>query len=203
MNNRGFTLIEIIIALAIFAILATITSSLLIQSVHVQERVSLHSERTAEIELAIALLQQDITQLIPRAVRGNEMHLFPPIIGQAKYFEFTRGGVTNPMSIEQRSTLMRVAYVCEQHQLIRRIWQQLDTPDRSQYHDTALLKQLKSCSFEYMGLHNTLVSSWYQEPPRSRKPIPIFLPKAIQVNLTFTENEPLTLLFAIPGVLYG
>lgn len=203
MNNRGFTLIEIIIALAIFGILATMTSSLLVQSIHIQERVSSHSERTAHIELTVALFQQDITQLIPRAVRGNEMHLFPPMIGQAKYFEFTRGGVTNPMGIEQRSTLMRVAYVCEQHQLLRRTWQQLDTPDRARYHDTILLKKLKNCSFEYMGLHNTLVSSWYQEPPKSRQPMPIFLPKAIQVNLTFNANEPLTLLFAIPGALYG
>ncbi len=203
MNNRGFTLIEIIIALAIFAIIATITSSLLVQSVHLQERVSAHSERLSQIDLAIALLQQDIVQLIPRAVRGNEMHLFPPIIGQAKYFEFTRGGATNPMGIEKKSSLIRVAYVCEQHQLIRRIWQQLDTPDRSHYHDAILLKNLKNCSIEYLGLHNNLVSSWYQEPPQPHRPKPVFLPKAIKITIAFDQNQPIALSFAMPGALYG
>lgn len=203
MNDQGFTLIEIIIAVAIFAIIAVITSSVLVQTMHLEERVSLHSEQTTHLELAITLLQQDISQFVPRAVRGNEMHLFPPLIGQQHYLELTRGGVSNPMDTEQRSQLLRVAYLCEKSHLIRRVWQQLDSTDRQQYHDSVLLKELKSCDFEYMGLHNTLVSTWYQEPMQTNQPVRIFLPKAIQINLTFDHEGQLTLLFPLPGGLYA
>ncbi len=204
MFKKGFTLIEIMIALVVFAILATITSSVLVQALHLQERVNSHNDDTIKLELALSLLQQDTNQLIPRAVRGNEMHLFPALIAQASYFEFTRGGIFNPMAIEQRSELARVAYVCENHQLIRRIWQQLDTPDRQAYHDTILLDHLKQCRFDYMGLHNQFVSTWYQAVAQPRRAMPFFLPKAIRLTFAQPQNDtPNVFLFLIAAGAYG
>src|SRR3990167_8575587 len=103
MCDRGFSLIEIMVALAVFAILAVITSSVLVNAVQLDHRITTHQEHFHDIELAMALLSQDTTQFIPRAVRGNEMHLFPPIVGQATYVEFTRAGVVNPDDLAQQS----------------------------------------------------------------------------------------------------
>lgn len=204
MFKRGFTLIEIMIALIVFAILAMITSSVLVQTLHIQERVNAHNDDTVKLELTLSLLQQDTTHFISRAVRGNEMHLFPSIIAQPTYIEFTRGGILNPLATEQRSELARVAYVCENHQLIRRVWQQLDTPDRQDFRDTMLLSDLKQCRFDYMGLHNQFVETWYQAAAEPRRAIPFFLPKAIRVKLQQQPAEtPSLFLFIIPEGVYG
>ena len=59
--------------------------------------------------MPISLIQQDTRQTVERAIRGNEMRLFPAFLGQTNYLEFTRDGNVNPGSIEKRSTLKRVA----------------------------------------------------------------------------------------------
>ena len=49
---KGFTLIEILIALTVFAILATITSSTLYYAFNTRTRVNEQSERLSTLQLA-------------------------------------------------------------------------------------------------------------------------------------------------------
>jgi general secretion pathway protein J len=184
MNNRGFTLIEIVIAIAIFAIIASISSSILYQSFQIKERSVIQSNKINNLQLAISLLDKDFKQVIERPVRGNEMHLFPSFIGQKDYVEFTRGGAVNPMSSEKRSTLKRIAYLCKNGRLVRRVWAKLDTPNRDIYHDTTMLHNLNKCSFAYIGLHQNIVPTWYQYSSRkNNKTINTPLPKAVQLTI--------------------
>ncbi|MDF1758770.1 MAG: type II secretion system minor pseudopilin GspJ [Legionellaceae bacterium] len=198
MKNKGFTLIEIVIAIAVFAIIASITSSILYQSFQIKERSHSQADLINELQLAIALLDRDAKQIVERPVRGNQMHLFPSFIGQEDYLEFTRGGTVNPMASENKSTLTRVAYLCKRNSLIRRIWSNLDSPDRDNYHDTIMLNNLKYCSFAYVGLHQNIVPSWHQYSTRRRgKTITTPLPKAIQLTLNVNKLGKVKLAFII------
>src|SRR5437660_10088382 len=105
---KGFTLIEILIALTVFAILATLTSSSLYYAFNIRTRVNAQAERLNTLQLAISIIQQDISQTVERGVRGNEMRLFPVFIGRAKYLELTPDGHVNPDALETRSTLKRI-----------------------------------------------------------------------------------------------
>ncbi|MDP3561907.1 MAG: GspJ family T2SS minor pseudopilin variant LspJ [Legionellaceae bacterium] len=203
MTNRGFTLIEIVIALVIFATIAVLTSSVLYQSFQTRERMTVQSDRLQQLQLALTLIQRDTVQLVARPVRGNEMHLFPPIIAQPTYVEFTRDGAANPMGIEHRSTLKRTAYLCQKGHLIRRVWTHLDTPNRDDYQDMVMLNDLSQCSFAYMGLHNNVVSIWNQDMPGGKKIDKLPLPKAIQLKITLKGWGDMTLLFIIPKALYA
>lgn len=202
MKSKGFTLIEIIIALAIFATIAVITSSVLYQSFQIKERVTIQSTRINSLQFAIALIQRDIDQLVQRSVRGNQMHLFPAFIGQSTYLEFTRAGNVNPMSLKKRSTLQRVAYVCDNHRLIRRVWTKLDTPDRDDYKDTVLLHNLKTCSYAYMGLHLNIVPTWLRDSLIPDKEGNTPLPKAIQFTLSLNDLGRIVWLAIIPKATY-
>lgn len=198
MNNKGFTLIEILIALTIFAIIGAITSSILYQSFKIKERTNIQSELINQLQLTISLLDKDIGQIVERPIRGNQMHLFPSFIGQSDYLEFTRGGVVNILGIEKRSTLKRIAYLCKNQQLIRRIWSQLDIPDRDIYHDTIMLNNLKKCSFTYIGLHQNIVPTWYQYKIKKNNDFTTTpLPKAIQLNLNIKQLGGIELAFKI------
>jgi len=185
-KQHGFTLIEIIIALAIFATIATITSSILYQSFQVQTRVTSQSEQLNMLQLTQVLLRRDTAQFIPRPVRGNEMHQFPAFIGQRQYVEFTRTGAINPLNVEQRSNLKRIAYLCQANQLIRRIWTQLDTPNRDDYQDTILLDHLRQCQFAYLGPHRHIIATWYSPAPSNAMSAPTSYPSAVQLT---TQNS--------------
>lgn len=184
MKNKGFTLLEIVIAVAVFAVIASISSSVLYQSLQTKERSNQKVNLINAMQLTFAIFSKDTRQIVTRPVRGNQMHLFPSFIGESDYLEFTRGGDVNPSAIEQRSTLVRVAYLCKDNDLIRRIWNQLDTTDRDAYQDKILLSNLKFCSFAYIGMHQNIMSSWYQYTSR-RKNITTTspLPEAVQLTL--------------------
>ena len=200
--RRGFTLIEVLIALSIFAILATITASTLYYAFNNRARVNEQVEQLSKLQLAISIIQQDTTLVIERGVRGNEMHPFAAFIGLPKYIEFTRDGVINPNSIEQRSELKRIAYVCENNQLLHRTWPGLDVLDRANYEDKILLNNVKDCHFNYLNQSLQTLSEWREQAVtqnQQREPIP----KAIQVNLTFKEWGEMNMLFIIPEAAYG
>lgn len=184
MKNKGFTLIEIIIAVAVFAVIASISSSVLLNALKTKQRSYRQIETINQLQLAISLLGKDSRQIITRPVRGNQMHLFPSFIGEKDYVEFTRGGDINPKAAEQRSTLVRIAYLCKDDNLIRRIWPVLDAPDRDVYQDTILLEKLKDCKFAYVGMHQNVMPNWYQYTTRqNNKTITTPLPEAIQLSL--------------------
>ncbi|AUH73206.1 GspJ family T2SS minor pseudopilin variant LspJ [Legionella sainthelensi] len=199
---RGFTLIEILIALAVFAILATITTSVLYNAFTTRSRVNEQSYRLNEVQLAISLIQQDTSQVVERAIRGNEMRLFSAFIGQTNYLEFTRDGVVNPGSIEKRSTLKRVAYVCQEGTLIRRSWNTLDSLNRNAYEDKPLLSHLTDCHFGYLNQNLQILPEWREQAVSLNQRKEPF-PKALQVNLTLQDLGEINLLFTLPGALYA
>jgi len=201
-KTAGYTLIEILIALSVFAILATITSSAMYHAFDTRARVAKQADRLNTIQLAIAMIGRDTEQILERAVRGNEMHLFPAFVGQSHYLEFTRNGLVNPNSLEQLSTLKRVAFVCRGDKLIRRSWQILDTPDRKHYQDRVLLNNLDECSFAYLAHNRQILSEWHEDAVQQNQKREA-LPVAIQVTITLHDWGNMSLLFIIPEALYG
>lgn len=199
--TRGFTLLEILVALVVFAILATITSSTMYYAFNTRTRVTDQAERLVMLELAITLLQRDIEQTVPRSVLGNEMRLFPIFVGQPTYVEFTRGGLINPGNKEQRSTLKRVAWLCKNNNLIRRTFNSLDSVSRDHYSDTVVLDSLLLCKFAYLDTSSQVLDEW-RGGETGTASSPDTLPKAIRISLTLNHWGDSSFLFLLPRALY-
>lgn len=198
---EGFTLIEILIALMIFAILATITSSTLYYAFNTRSRVMQQAKRLSALQLSISLIQKDCLQILDRASRVNDMQLAPAFVGQTNYFEFTRDGNINPSSMEKRSSLKRMGLFCINNQLIHRTWASLDPIDVSLYEDKVLVDNLSACHFKYLNQNSQVLAQWRaQALTQNQKKEP--LPKAILLNLILKDWGEMNLLFIIPGGLY-
>ena len=200
-HRSGYTLIEVMIALSVFAIIATMTSSVMYHVFDVRARVALHANQLDELQLVMTLLGHDTTQLIPRTVRANDSRVFSAFTGTYQYLEFTRGGLVNPNSTAKRSTLKRVAYLCKSQQLIRRSWESLDTPERNSYEDKILLKDLKTCSLAYVSRSHQVLSEWRAaalEKDQKAETIPV----AIQLIINPFDWGKMTLLFVLPEGIY-
>lgn len=201
MKYKGFTLLEILIALSVFAILATITSSALYHAFNTRSHVNQQAERLNNLQLAMSIIRRDTQQILERSVRGNELHLFPPFTGQSNYIEFTRGGMVNPFNNALRTTLQRVAYLCRKDQLIRRSWEVLDSPNRNQPQDKILLDNLNQCHFAYLAHNHQTLTEWHEFALKQDQRQET-LPSAIQFSLNLTDWGKMTILFTIPEALY-
>lgn len=208
----GFTLIEVLIALTLFAILAAITSSSMYYAFNARSRVSAQADRLNALQLTIALIKQDIEEIAARPIRGTEVHLLPSFLGLSNYIELTRAGLPNPNGAEKRSTLKRIALLCLDNQLIRRSWSTLDAPNRDIFEDKVLLGNLDDCHFAFLDTSLQLLNEWrinsMPTPPTTNSPTTNapttikMLPKAVQLTLALPNWGKGTFLFIVPEALY-
>lgn len=201
-KNKGYTLIEILIALAVFAILATITASSMYYAFNTKARVAEQADRLNELQLALLVIQRDSEQIVVRDVRGDDLELFSAFIGKQHFIEFTRSGFANPKSLEKRSILKRVAILCQADKLVRRTWLSLDTTDRKAYRDKILISNLSGCKFSYLNQNLQVLNEWRARAVQiTQRAEPT--PKAFQLNLTLNNWGNINYFFIIPGALYA
>lgn len=205
----GFTLIEILVALFIFVIISTITAAALHNILQSQKIVRAQAEQLQQLQFALALMEQDIHAIIQRPIYADDFQFFPAFIGRSDYIEFSRGGLANPQGIEQRSTLLRLAWLCHDHQLIRRTWDHTDTPHRDHYHDKVLLQSVQNCHFAFLDKKLHTWNDWQDIQTQDKTPEsspaqeqPEILPKAIQYNLTSKTFGEGSLLWSITPAVY-
>lgn len=125
-TKRGFTLLEILIAMAIFTIIG-LASTKVLTSVIDSDKLS--SERFAQLELlqrTMLVMERDILQALPRAPRAQNDENKQVLTGGENLFDseadgigFVRGGWHNPQLILPRSTLQAVAYRLQENKLQR------------------------------------------------------------------------------------
>lgn len=193
---EGFTLIEVLVALAVFSILAVMTSSAMYRAFTIKDRVSLQTGQLNNLQLALIIMNKSIYQATNRAVRVGSMKLQSALTGTRHHVELTHGGLINPGNLEKESTLQRIAYRCQNKQLIQRTWTALDTINPNQYQDKTLLSNLVLCHFSYLNTSLQPLAEWQQKQAASP------LPKAIQLTLAYQKQYPLVYTFIIPKALF-
>ena len=114
--QRGFTLIEILVAMAIFTLIGLASTGLLTTVI---DSNSLSQERFEKLQLlqrAMVTIERDIQQAVSRPVRANgEKQEVVMAGGEVDGSDddgigFVRGGWHNPQLMLPRSTLQYVAY---------------------------------------------------------------------------------------------
>lgn len=194
-RTKGFTLIEILVAMAVFAVLSAIAYGTLGQIITSAEVLSDRMNRIQAIQRTMRLISQDFLQLAPRPVRSELGDGFGAALRsdfQSGYaVELTRGGWSNPMTLP-RGTLQRAAYRIEEDGLLVRYhWPVLDRTVGNDILGVNLLDDVESIAFLYMQENGEWTEEW---PPTGRGgPAGLRLrPRAVQVILTLVDEGELT-----------
>jgi general secretion pathway protein J len=109
-HSEGFTLVELLIGLSIFALLSLAGVSLLSFSIDARQRTSQRLDALASIVRTRALLTADLAQAAPRSWRDETGLRHPAFAGGgAAALELVRRGWINDGAMA-RSSLQRVAY---------------------------------------------------------------------------------------------
>lgn len=128
--RSGFTLVEALVALAVFALIAGAGATIL--SVSIDNRFAVHAStgRTAALQRTRALLKADLGQAAPRRTRDRNGEPQPMALAGAMdrsdaVLTLTRTGWSNPGGLG-RSSLQRVEYRLVGDRLERRVSAFLD-----------------------------------------------------------------------------
>lgn len=129
---RGFTLLETLVAITIFALIGLASYRVLSSVMQADQRLEARNEELRRLNRAFWLLQQDIEQLEQRPVRNASGVLEPYLVVKVgdQPLLFTRGGRANPLGLA-RSGMQRVAYRIDHHP-------DYDKSDSSHYHEDRL-----------------------------------------------------------------
>jgi general secretion pathway protein J len=127
MTERGFTLIEVLVALAITALVAVIAYGALTSAIGANDSTQLEGKRLQSLDRAFQLLRRDITQSLKRPVVMVYGEHRPAFVGGVDelLLEFTRAGWANSRQ-QQRSDMQRVRYRVEGDTLWRDYWLHTD-----------------------------------------------------------------------------
>jgi general secretion pathway protein J len=192
----GFTLLEMLVALAIFALLSVMSYSGL-SSVMEQESVTRQeAERLGQLQKIYLLMQRDFEQTVPRAVRDEYGEELPPLAG-AETVQLTRGGWNNPLG-HPRSTLRRVGYAYSDEQLVRYAWTVLDRAQDSVPLQQALSDDITLMEVRYLDQNGEWKASWPDTTAAvtGTQP-PAALPVAVEITLEHKHYGELIWLFRI------
>ena len=186
--DSGFTLIELMVALAIFGLIAVAGSYLLGFSLRAQESTGQSLDRIAAVRRASVLLTADMAQLVPRISRNERGDRQPAVTGDQTALGFVRGGWTND-SEAPRSSLQKVSYSLVNRALVRTSWPMVDgvAPDRAVR--SPLMAGVSKLALRYRR-QGVWTESW-------RPRLPADVPDAIELVMTVDGVGDIRQLFLV------
>ncbi len=170
----GFTLLDLIVVIGIFAIFAAMAYGGLDSVLKTRVRVEASLDRTEQFERAYLRLRGDFQNAANRPIRDIDGSVLPTFVfdNYAKRVEFTRGGWLNLLS-QPRATLERVAYSLDDRpsdgslrnrtvdkQLVRRSWRVLDRAPQTEAVQTVLLQHVDDLSWRFLDTQNQYQEVW-------------------------------------------
>ncbi len=185
-KQEGFTLLELLIALFIFALLgAAATFSLRI----IMQQQGALAERQQWLETWQQLdfwLRQDLHHAVMRPVRdefGDTKAALEINLNANHILSLTRQGIANPLD-EQRSQLARVEYVIEKGELIRRIRWRTDYTRQTPLMEMKLAQYVERIQVEVMNKEDEWQAYWQPTNNEGQRLLEK-LPLAVRVTIDY------------------
>jgi len=176
-SAQGYTLIEVLVAVLVFSILAASAYTAL----NALSRAAIvhrdHAEQLAALQLSVARLDADLRQLSHRPTRNVLGQDQPPLRGSRVEFEGIRSGWANPNEL-RRSQLQRFAWQFDGNELIRLSWPVTDPAGSTLPVPEALDLEMRDLRMAYRDQGGGWHDQW---PPRTATELS--LPAAVEVSL--------------------
>jgi general secretion pathway protein J len=179
-NQSGFTLIEILVAMAIFALIA-VGSVAMLTAVSAKNDLSDQRMQTLQtMQRAMLIIERDFLQMVPRKTR-LEGDVSDTLVFAGRFaFEsesdglgFVRSGWHNPQLTLRRSTLQSVAYRTQNKELQRLYSTYVDNAIGFEPKVRVLLKGVESVSFEFLEKFDKKSFEWEEAASVDELPIAV------------------------------
>lgn len=151
-RETGFTLLEMVVAIAIFAVIGAVSHVTLTGFIDTRDRVAAHNQRLVQLQSAIGHFERDVRFMMPRGIRDGLGEPTPPLSSAfagagGRLLEVT---VAEPSFRDPRwHRLRRVGWSLQGRQLVRETWAVLDRDFDSLPRQTILLDGVQAVRLRY------------------------------------------------------
>jgi len=201
-RSAGFTLLELLVSLAIFALLATMAYSALNTVLNARKEVEQRAARLTELQTAFMVMQRDIEEAVARPVRddlGDEQAALKGGGVGTGVLTLTRTGWRNPLGVA-RSDLQRVDYVFSKQQLLRESWSTLDRGPGNEPYVEILIDGVSAVDMRFMGQDRQWAGYWPPDASNNAENQDVVLmPRAIEISVDVKGWGRIVRLFRVPG----
>ncbi|SDH76509.1 general secretion pathway protein J [Vibrio xiamenensis] len=196
-RSQGFTLIEVLVAIAIFASLSVGAYQVLNQVSRSNELSQEKSQRLKELQRAMIILDNDFRQMTARTMRSEGEEPSTKLLLWQEYLldsdsqgvMFARGGWQNPQQQFPRGEVTKVGYRIKDDVLERVWWRYPDTPAGQESLSRPILTKVKSWSMSFFD-----GKQWQQEWQQDNT-----LPKAVDIKLNLEDYGEIERIYLTTG----
>lgn len=197
-TNRGFTLLELLVAIAIMALIGVMSWQVLSTVLHAREISDSRLKRLDDVQRCLRIMESDWQQVIVRPVTDELGGMQPSVVTTPESgVEFTRSGWLNPMH-EHRSELIRIRYVLRQQALHRLSWNLLDRAPGAKPHDVVLLRDVGPMEIKLLDDSNLWQSTWPSAADAQKSARDQSLPRAVDWHFTVAGFGELRKVIVLP-----
>ncbi len=202
--QRGFTLMEVLIAVTITAVIGLGVWQVVSGVVTSRDRVNELADQFDGLQKAMLLLERDITQVVNRPARDVYGDYKPSLTSREDAFALmiTRQGWRNPLGL-RRSGLQRAGWEYTGTELRRRYWPVVDQGQDDSSRDVLLLENVLEFDIRFLDEEGKWQDQWPSDQvlanlaPGARPVIP--LPAGIEIALEHERFGEIVRVFSLPG----
>jgi len=203
----GFTLLEVLVAVGIFALFSAMAYGSLLRILDTRDRLETERDYWRTLSLSLMLIEDDLALARKRSVRGTDgLAVLPAFRGQAvdsralgePSLVFTRGGQI-VLGDGARSDMQRVGYQLREGTLSRLVWPALDQPVVSEARAAPLLDHVEELRLRFYEQSVGWVNAWPANSPTGAPPANDALPAAVELTLKIEGRGEIVRLFLVKG----
>ena len=191
-NSRGFTLLELMVAIVLFSMISTAAYKLLTSVTRAHEVTQSILHGLDKLQRSEIIVEQDLFQISARPITdeaGQRPALQVPGSG-TMLMEFTRSGWQNPLQAE-RSNLQRVAYAHEGSELVRYYWSTLDRMATTPRIRQLLMTEVSSVNVRLLDQGKRWLTRWPHSPLVADQNNLTRLPLAVELTIVHDKMGPM------------
>lgn len=191
---RGLTLIELLVAITIFAVLSGVAYRALTVVLDSRARIEQENRKWRDLALFFARLEQDVAAVAPRPIRDTGNAIAPAFVGKPASTDPNQATLTltrtalvaEPGSVEPPR---RLGYRLRGGDVELLTWSALDQSPSDVPRVVAVLHAVQQLDLRYLDSRGQWYETW---PPPGTPAAPTAVPTGVQVSLSLASGERIT-----------